>query len=239
MRKIAVWIGLAGLIALGAAPEALAQGRRPRDFKPPTFEELAKGKDYIVIADVTEPRWMSRSLEKFATENGITDGKITREQFQKYGERARARQAKGPFVLDPKQLGKGPITLDPNQLGKLLTPGKKDAGDPKKGSAEGGEKKLSPEKPAATAEPTRTAEPDPAPTVFRPGKLPKGLPSWFKELDTDKDGQISLYEWRMAKKSLNEFLRMDRNRDGYLSVEEVLRYQKQKRESDAQSASSK
>jgi hypothetical protein len=65
------------------------------------------------------------------------------------------------------------------------------------------------------------------PRAFRSRQLPKGLPGWFRELDTDRDGQVSLYEWRMAKRSLDEFLRMDRNRDGYLSPEEVLRYQKQ------------
>src|SRR5262249_55145288 len=31
---------------------------------------------------------------------------------------------------------------------------------------------------------------DTRPVVFRAGKLPKELPPWFKQLDTDKDGQV-------------------------------------------------
>jgi hypothetical protein len=64
------------------------------------------------------------------------------------------------------------------------------------------------------------------PIVYRVGKLPKGLPSWFAELDTDKDGQIGLYEWKAAGRSVSEFLAMDQNGDGFLTVEEILRYQK-------------
>jgi hypothetical protein len=60
--------------------------------------------------------------------------------------------------------------------------------------------------------------------VYRAGKLPKGLPGWFAQLDTDGDGQVSLYEWRMGNKDLDEFQEMDRNNDGYLTAEEVLRH---------------
>src|SRR5262249_43266742 len=48
-------------------------------------------------------------------------------------------------------------------------------------------------------------EEEPKPVVYRAGKLPKELPAWFKQLDTDGDGQISLYEWRSGGKSLDEF----------------------------------
>jgi Ca2+-binding EF-hand superfamily protein len=70
------------------------------------------------------------------------------------------------------------------------------------------------------------AEPARKVVVYRAGKLPKGLPGWFTELDTDKDGQVSLYEWRMGNKDLNEFTQMDRNNDGFLTAEEVLRHQR-------------
>lgn len=63
---------------------------------------------------------------------------------------------------------------------------------------------------------------DRRPTVFRAGKLPKELPKWFGELDTDGDGQIALFEWR-ASKSLDEFVEYDRNEDGLITPEEVLR----------------
>src|SRR5207248_1366935 len=51
------------------------------------------------------------------------------------------------------------------------------------------------------------------PVVYRPGKLPKELPAWFEQYDTDKDGQIGLYEWKASGKSVQEFDEMDRNRD--------------------------
>jgi Ca2+-binding EF-hand superfamily protein len=63
---------------------------------------------------------------------------------------------------------------------------------------------------------------DKRPTVFRAGKLPKELPKWFKELDTDKDGQIAFHEWRHAGKDLEEFKEWDRNDDGFITAEEVL-----------------
>ena len=63
---------------------------------------------------------------------------------------------------------------------------------------------------------------DKRPTVFRAGKLPKELPSWFKELDTDKDGQVAFHEWRKAGKDLEEFKEWDRNDDGFITAEEVM-----------------
>jgi hypothetical protein len=62
------------------------------------------------------------------------------------------------------------------------------------------------------------------PTFYRAGKLPKDIPSWFTEYDTNQDAQIDLCEWRKAGQPVNKFLEMDRNGDGVLSVEEVMRY---------------
>ncbi len=63
---------------------------------------------------------------------------------------------------------------------------------------------------------------DTRPVVFRAGKLPKELPAWFKKLDTDKDGQVALYEWRKGGKDIEEFAEWDRNNDGYITAEEAL-----------------
>ncbi|MGL6097279.1 MAG: hypothetical protein ACRC7O_15955 [Fimbriiglobus sp.] len=80
------------------------------------------------------------------------------------------------------------------------------------------------------------------PTVFRFGKLPKELPSWFEKLDTDADGQLGLYEWRTASRPTTEFVEMDQNGDGYLTAEEWLRFTKSaieaKPSADAVAASS-
>ena len=63
---------------------------------------------------------------------------------------------------------------------------------------------------------------DKRPTVYRAGKLPKDLPKWFAELDTDNDGQVAMHEWRKGGKDLDEFREWDRNDDGFITVEEVL-----------------
>src|SRR5207248_2395219 len=60
------------------------------------------------------------------------------------------------------------------------------------------------------------------PVVFRAGKLPKDLPGWFEQLDTDQDGQVGLYEWVQAGHSPADFKALDRNDDGFLTAEELL-----------------
>ncbi len=64
---------------------------------------------------------------------------------------------------------------------------------------------------------------EPKPTVYRAGKLPPNLPAWFTQYDTDRDGQIGLYEWKAAGQDIARFEAMDINGDGFLTVEEVLR----------------
>ncbi len=58
--------------------------------------------------------------------------------------------------------------------------------------------------------------------VYRSGSLPKDIPAWFAQLDTDQDAQISLFEWRKSGRSIEEFKAMDRSGDNLLTVEEVL-----------------
>jgi Ca2+-binding EF-hand superfamily protein len=62
------------------------------------------------------------------------------------------------------------------------------------------------------------------PVVYRAGNLPKDIPDWFKQIDTDGDGQIGLYEWKVSGRSLEEFRKIDRNNDGFLTIDEVMRY---------------
>lgn len=67
------------------------------------------------------------------------------------------------------------------------------------------------------------------PVAMRYGKLPKDLPSWFDELDVDKDGQVSLYEYRKSSKDTKEaltkeFMEMDLNGDGLVTADEYLRF---------------
>ena len=54
--------------------------------------------------------------------------------------------------------------------------------------------------------------------------MPKDIPDWFKQIDSDGDGQIGLYEWKVSGRSLDEFRKIDRNNDGFLTIDEVMRY---------------
>ena len=65
------------------------------------------------------------------------------------------------------------------------------------------------------------------PIAMRYGKLPKDLPEWFDKDDSDKDGQIGLYEWRAARRDMVEFTSMDLNGDGFVTADEYLRFKRQ------------
>jgi Ca2+-binding EF-hand superfamily protein len=62
------------------------------------------------------------------------------------------------------------------------------------------------------------------------GKAGTGLPDWFTTLDIDKDGQISLFEWRKGGKLTTLFQEMDLNGDGLLTKDEYHRYVRMKEE---------
>ena len=68
--------------------------------------------------------------------------------------------------------------------------------------------------------------------AIRFGKLPDGLPDWFEQLDTDKDGNVGLYEWLEDKRPMSEFMAMDLDGDGLLAPQEWLRYSAKKIEDD-------
>jgi hypothetical protein len=65
------------------------------------------------------------------------------------------------------------------------------------------------------------------------GKDPNALPDWFADLDTDHDGQVGLYEWRMAGRSPAEFREMDLDHDGLLTATEYRQYVKLRAEEAA------
>lgn len=85
---------------------------------------------------------------------------------------------------------------------------------------------------SSAAEPRKEPNNDPISvakevTVYRAGKLPPGLPPWFAELDTDGDGQVALHEWK--DRPIEEFFAIDRNGDGFITIEEALWYVNQKK----------
>ncbi|MBN9123062.1 MAG: hypothetical protein J0I06_28640, partial [Planctomycetes bacterium] len=66
------------------------------------------------------------------------------------------------------------------------------------------------------------------------GKSGSGLPNWFTALDADRDGQVSLYEWRKVERPLAAYQEMDLNGDGLLTRDEYLRYVRMKEIDEAQ-----
>jgi len=58
------------------------------------------------------------------------------------------------------------------------------------------------------------------------GAVVKGLPPWFRQLDKDEDGQVSLREWQQGGKKPAEFRGFDLNDDGFITLEEAVRASK-------------
>ena len=179
------------------------RGGGRRQFDPNMFfSMLSGGKDYIVIAEMVVNPFIARDpsakekVESFAQRQGITNGRLTREQFALYmGERMAER----------------------NAARAAANPGGQAApGAPPSADAPGSDPGIAPPPP----------EEEKRPVVYRAGKLPKELPPWFAQLDEDKDGQVGLYEWKKAGRLLNEFQAIDLNGDGFITVEEALRYVK-------------
>jgi Ca2+-binding EF-hand superfamily protein len=256
------------LLALLTADTALTQwggGRRGGSgggggrFDPSfLFNRYANGKDYVVIAEVTRDRDKT-AMGDYAQRKGITNGRLTREQFADYWqERTAARQGNrgGPSGAPSASPSPGaPPTgddpakssfdrLDANRDGALT-----DNEIPEGLRADLGKWDFNRDgkiqldeyrayfKASAPAEasvpgvyvvpPSSLEELDKRATVYRAGNLPKELQrTWFEEYDTDKDGQVGLYEWKASGKSVALFRAMDTNGDGFVTAEEALRYLK-------------
>jgi hypothetical protein len=189
------------------------QGRGRGGFDPGRlFDMMAAGKKEIVIAEVTDPR-RKQMLERIAKAAGVTNGKLTKEQYVK-GMQDWFKQMRGRFNRFGGG-GQGGPPPSPPKGGKRGGKGPKQ----KPGKQAPGQQPLPQQ--AAPAEQEETK-----PDVYRAGKLPKGLPAWFQKMDTDNDGQIGLYEWTKAGRPVDDFLKLDRNADGFLTIQEVMRAKK-------------
>lgn len=235
------------------------------------FDMMSGGKDVVSRDSLPNPLFAGM-FDRFAQQMGVTNGQITREQFNQYmeqkaaggsgqaaptgqpapggppsfsgkgGERGGGDQAEmmdrwadsmfrrydsnGDGLLNydemPENLRIERDKFDENKDGFVdLTEYKKFfQASVAQRMAEGRD----------FAPPTaRPADPDdhdeddpPKPVVYRAGKLPKEMPSWFKTCDSDGDGQITLLEWRTAGRSLDEFQAVDRNGDGFVTIAEVM-----------------
>src|SRR5262249_41067867 len=150
-----------------------------------------------------------QAREQFDAIDTNKDGKLSREELQT----AQRNRVRGSRVVDSFD------QYDKNKDGSIdFEEYKQYVKDRANRNRGGGDSN----NPAAAARP----EEGKRPLVYRIGKLPKDLPPWFTQLDTDLDGQVGLYEWKKAGKEVAEFLAMDINGDGFVTVEELLRWQK-------------
>ena len=129
--------------------------------------------------------------------NGITNGGLNREQFAQFLQERMAQRQAERAAANPG--GENPA--DPNASA---------ASDPN----------------AATDDGEPPPPEDKRPTVYRVGNLPPGLPAWFATYDSDRDGQVGLYEWKAAGASVSDFQKIDLNGDGFITMDEAMRYQK-------------
>ena len=238
------------------------------------FDSLTNGKDVWIRSEMDEQR--QGFFDKVAEKMGVTNGQITREQFNNY----RSQKTGDPSGSTGKSLSTGAASDPRDRSGNQ--PG---SGDMSRAEAafrhfdKNGDGVLSfdemPEELKANIQtwdvdgngfidlnefkafyqawseqrmvdrglsnsrqaPLASSQPAPRttgrieerkPLVYHADNLPKELPPWFKDLDTNRDAQVSLYEWKNSGRSIADFLAMDRNNDGFLTVEEVLDYEARK-----------
>jgi hypothetical protein len=306
MRLKSLFLMLSGALLVLALVPPQATTQAPGDKKGKgggkvdpyrMFDFLAKGRDHFLISETSELR---DSLLKYAREKGITDGRLTREQFAAWAADLVAKLAAEGVPVDTKLLlaaaatGSGDkdkpgggfnpeiwlpqIQLEfqkrdedsDQKLSRKEMPGNlrdkldrwdknkdtlidfnefkdyyfdrlqekaaKDAqkaakgkGDPKKQPGNGGTSSGNGTSNPGERTTVNLDDLDAKPLVYRADSLPSDVPGWFKEYDEDKDLQVALYEWRKHGKSDEEFMAMDRNEDGLLTVEEVVRFVRQGR----------
>jgi Ca2+-binding EF-hand superfamily protein len=239
------------------------------------FDGLSGGKDVWVRSETSAN--LLPMFDAVAGKLGITDGKITREQFLTNREQKRKTskdspngtmppgasldKTRGNPMADPNQLDSlaeerfrkldvnGDGVLDYNEMPEDLRNERDRWDTDRNGYIDLNEYKaffraraqqiLDDRSQAGVGAPWQGAPPpapkggatppveDPRVKVYHYENLPKELPDWFKQLDTNHDAQVALYEWKASGKPIADFLRMDRNNDGFLTVEEVLWYQSQ------------
>jgi Ca2+-binding EF-hand superfamily protein len=238
------------------------------------FDLMSGGKDSVTRETLANP-WMAKMFDKTVQDLGITNGVITREQFNAAIQQKMAEKGLSPTGATPGSPSGSPSSgnSSPRGGGSMLTPElmdqyaenmfrrydtrgsglltfddmpealrlERDKWDTNKdGFIDLKEFKAwfkarmeqrimerALEMDTPSTDPGHDDPPEkeePKPVVYRAGKLPKELPAWFAQIDTDGDGQISLYEWRAAGKSIEEFQKIDRNGDGFLTIAEVLYY---------------
>jgi hypothetical protein len=220
------------------------------------FDRLSGGKDFWSRNEITDDR-QRMMFDMMAQRMGVTNGVITRQQFQESSRQYLAQRGQGgpgqPGSMPGGNRGQGwnwnPDfaaeslfrQLDQNQDGVLnydempdslrqeLSKWDLDSNglvdlEEFKAFYKARMAQLQAERGGQPGAPGETpTEEDKKPVVWRAGKLPKELPPWFRQMDTDNDGQVGLYEWKRAGGKVDDFFAIDINSDGFITVEEALR----------------
>jgi Ca2+-binding EF-hand superfamily protein len=235
------------------------------------FDMMSGGKSEIVISEQTDQR-RQMFLNMIAQRAGITNGKITRDQYvtamqnrqqfrgggggvpQQAGAPApgaAAAGAPGQGAADANAMNQdaeaefkrqdlnGDGFLNPDEMqGRLRREwqmwdtnkdGKIDLTEFKAYYASQVQRRQQQQFGGGGQATAVVEEEEKKPPVYRAGKLPQGIPAWFAQYDKDNDGQIGLYEWKSTGRPIDEFLAMDKNQDGFLTINEVMAFEKAKK----------
>src|SRR5262249_47711840 len=133
-----------------------------------SFDKMSQGKGYFAISEVRD-RDRREHMALFAKKMGIANDKMSRDQYL-------------TFLHRRDQLREELRSLGTNILGKG------GAGGPNGSKGVFGKAMPSSGADVIGIEESRLE-------TWRAGRLPNGLPGWWKKVDKNEDGQIALHEW--------------------------------------------
>lgn len=141
------------------------------------------------------------------------DGKVSRDELEEGS--AKRRMFDGlvqKYKLDPKK------TYTLKELEEAAGMSGSGGSGSSSGSSSGASRPSDPRRgpPSRGSMGSRSSRP---PSDGRPYRTLEELPDKYRSYDKDGDGQVGLYEW--PKDRIAEFLGLDRNDDGFLTISEL------------------